>query len=127
MPGLYTIKVITDFSAAHVIHGYDGPCGRLHGHNWKVEAVVVGSELNSIGICIDFKDVKKILRQVLDQVEHQNLNEIYPFTEINPTAENIAAWVYQEMRPLFKSFPVQLKAINIWETDRAMVCYTEEN
>ena len=61
MPGLYTIKVITDFSAAHVIHGYDGPCGRLHGHNWKVEAVVLGKTLNSIGICIDFKDVKKIL------------------------------------------------------------------
>jgi 6-pyruvoyltetrahydropterin/6-carboxytetrahydropterin synthase len=117
--------VITDFSAAHVIHGYVGPCGRLHGHNWKVEAIVCGPTLNDIGICIDFKDVKKLLRQVLDQVEHQNLNEIPPFTTINPTAENIAAWVYQEMKPLLPQFNVKLKSINIWETDRAMVSYSE--
>jgi 6-pyruvoyltetrahydropterin/6-carboxytetrahydropterin synthase len=126
MSGLYTVKVSTDFSAAHVIHGYIGPCGRLHGHNWKVEAVVSGETLNEIGICIDFKDIKKILRQILDQVEHQNLNEIYPFTEINPTAENISAWIYKEMKPLLLGTPVRLEAIHLWETDRAMVCYTEK-
>jgi 6-pyruvoyltetrahydropterin/6-carboxytetrahydropterin synthase len=125
MPATYLITVITDFSAAHVIHGYEGPCGRLHGHNWKVEAIVRGTSLNEIGICIDFKDVKKILRQVLDCMEHQNLNELPPFTSINPTAENIAAWIYHEMIPFFKGFNVTLESINIWETDRAMVSYTE--
>jgi 6-pyruvoyltetrahydropterin/6-carboxytetrahydropterin synthase len=126
MAGKYTIKVVSQFSAAHMLIGYDGPCARLHGHNWQVEAEVVATQLNNAGIAIDFKIIKQALKKVLEQVDHQFLNEIPPFTEINPTAENVAAWVYQEIGPLLNSETVKVSAINLWETDNARVRYTEE-
>jgi len=126
MAGKYIIKVVSQFSAAHVLHGYDGPCSRLHGHNWQVEAEVVATKLNNAGIAIDFKVIRRALKQIIDRVDHQFLNEIPPFTEINPTAENVAAWFYQEIGPLLNSDDIRVIAINLWETDNARVRYTEE-
>jgi 6-pyruvoyltetrahydropterin/6-carboxytetrahydropterin synthase len=128
MAGYFTVKIISDFSASHILNGYPGDCARLHGHNWKVEleAKVQASELNEIGIGVDFKDLKKILREVLDRVEHRHLNDIPPFDKINPTAENLSMWVYQEIKPLLARTPASLQAIVIWETERAMTRYSEE-
>lgn len=124
MPGKFTIKVIRKFSAAHQLIGYDGPCARLHGHNWQVEAEVVVYQLNEIGIAIDFKTIRAALDRILETVEHRFLNEIPPFTTINPTAENIACWVFHEISPLLNSETVTVHAINLWETDNARVRYT---
>ncbi|MDO8953955.1 MAG: 6-carboxytetrahydropterin synthase QueD [Gammaproteobacteria bacterium] len=128
MKGYFTVKVISDFSASHILPGYPGDCARLHGHNWKVEleVKVLASAINEIGIGVDFKDLKKALREVLDRVEHRHINDIPPFDTINPTAENLSIWIYQEIKPLLAHTPCTLLAISLWETERAMTRYTED-
>lgn len=121
----YTIKIITDFAAAHLLRGYDGVCSRLHGHNWKVEVQVVATRLNQVGMGVDFKDVKQATREVTDRLDHRNLNELAPFTEVNPTAENIAAWLFQQISERLNSEYTRVSAVTIWETERACVTYEE--
>ena len=126
MSGIYTITVEREFAAAHVIHGYNGPCSRLHGHNWVIECSVKSSKLDNIGIAFDFKDLKKVMDSVLDRLDHQNLNEIEPFTTINPTAENLACWMYQEFKKQLESHEnVWLDMVAIWENARSCVRYQE--
>lgn len=126
MAGQFLLKVISQFSAAHILHGYDGPCSRLHGHNWHVEAEVKAVALDNIGMAIDFKTVRRALENVIERLDHRFLNEIPPFDSINPTAENVAAWIYQEIKPFLTLDGVQLLAINLWETDNARVRYSED-
>jgi len=126
MSALYTIKVITDFAAAHLLRGYAGECSRLHGHNWKVEVEVVASALNEVGMGIDFKDIKASTREVIGRLDHRNLNDLPPFDKINPTAENIAAHIYTTLAANLNNERAQVAAVTIWETERACVKYTEQ-
>ncbi len=126
MPPRYTLKVITDFAAAHALRNYPGDCSRLHGHNWKIETEVSATALDTLGIAIDFKTVKEQTKAIIDQLDHQYLNEIEPFTQINPTAENIAAFIYRELAKQLNSETVALSAITVWETERASVRYSEK-
>ncbi len=127
MTAKYTLKVLTDFASAHTLRNYPGACSRMHGHNWKVELEIVASQLNDIGIAIDFKQMKKSANEVCDRLDHQYLNDLEPFNKINPTAENIAAYLYSEIGKLINSDSVKVTAVTLWETDRACVRYTEEN
>jgi 6-pyruvoyltetrahydropterin/6-carboxytetrahydropterin synthase len=127
MAAKYTLKVLTDFASAHTLKNYPGACSRMHGHNWKVELEIEASQLNEIGIAIDFKDMKKAANSVCDRLDHQYLNDIPPFNKINPTAENIAAYLYAEIGALINTDSVKVCAVTLWETDRACVRYTEEN
>lgn len=127
MAARYTLKILTDFASAHTLRNYPGACARMHGHNWKVELEIVASQLNDIGIAIDFKQMKKAANEVCDRLDHQYLNDIAPFDKINPTAENIAAWLYGEIGRLINSDTVKVQAVTLWETERACVRYTEEN
>ena len=127
MAAKYTLKVLTDFASAHTLRDYPGACSRMHGHNWKVELEVVATKLNDIGIAIDFKQMKQTANEVCDQLDHRYLNELEPFTEINPTAENIAAWLYTEISKRLNNETVKVSALTLWETERACVRYTEEN
>jgi len=127
MTAKYTLKVLTDFASAHTLRDYPGACSRMHGHNWKVELEVEAFKLNDIGIAIDFKQMKKIANEVCDRLDHHYLNEIEPFTEINPTAENIAAYLYDEISKQLNNETVKVSAVTLWETDRACVRYSEEN
>jgi len=127
MPALYNLKIVTDFASAHTLRNYPGACARMHGHNWKVELEVVASKLNDIGIAIDFKAMKKATNEVCDRLDHQYLNDIAPFDVINPTAENIAAYLYDEVGSLINSDHVKVRAVTLWETERACVRYCEEN
>lgn len=126
MPPRYTLKILTDFAAAHLLRGYEGACSRLHGHNWKVEVEVVATALDAIGMGVDFKVIKAATRDVIGRLDHYNLNEIAPFDRINPTAENIAAWLYGELSKALNTDTVTVRAITLWETDRACVTYTED-
>jgi len=126
MSALYTIKVITDFAAAHLLRGYAGECSRLHGHNWKVEVEVVASALNEVGMGMDFKDIKASTREVIGRLDHRNLNDLPPFDKINPTAENIAAHIYTTLAANLNNERAQVAAVTIWETERACVKYTEQ-
>ncbi len=125
MPACYTLKIITEFASAHSLRNYPGECRRLHGHNWKVEVEIVANKLDRLGMVIDFKTVKSTTKAVTDQLDHHYLNEIKPFDKINPTAENIAAFLYKALSEELNDEAIQVKAITLWETERASVHYTE--
>jgi len=126
MPPRYTLKIVTDFAAAHTLRGYPGACAQMHGHNWKVEAEVLATALNEVGIGMDFKEIRKATNEICDRLDHTYLNELSPFDEINPTAENIAAYIYQELGKTVNGDTTRVLAITIWETDRPCVRYTED-
>ncbi len=125
MPPRYTLKVITDFAAAHSLRHYPGDCANLHGHNWKVEVEVVATALNDIGIGMDFKQIRNTAKGVCDKLDHKNLNDLDAFSDINPTAENIAAYLFQELKQHLNTDTTHVSAVTIWETERACVTYTE--
>jgi 6-pyruvoyltetrahydropterin/6-carboxytetrahydropterin synthase len=127
MTALYTMKIITDFSAAHLLRGYPGPCSRLHGHNWKIEVIVKATKLDSIGMGLDFSDIKKATKELIGNLDHRNLNDIPPFDSINPTAENVSAYLYTELSKTINTTQIKVDAITLWETERACVTYTEED
>jgi len=126
MSARYTLKVITEFASAHTLREYPGACSRMHGHNWKVELEAVATKLDEVGMGVDFKQMKKIAREVGDRLDHRYLNEIEPFTEINPTAENIAAYLYREISKQLNSDTITVSSVTLWETERACVRYSEE-
>jgi 6-pyruvoyltetrahydropterin/6-carboxytetrahydropterin synthase len=113
----YTLKVLTEFASAHTLAGYPGACSRMHGHNWKVEVEVIAATLDETGMAIDFKRIKQAANEVGGRLDHRYLNDIPPFDRLNPTAENIAAWFFQELSR-------SLNSVTLWETDRACVKYS---
>lgn len=126
MGARYTLKVVSDFASAHTLRDYPGACSRMHGHNWKVEAEVVATQLDTVGMGVDFKKIKHAVKELTDTLDHRYLNEIEPFDSINPTAENIAAWLYQGLSKVLNNEHIQVSALTLWETERACVRYTEE-
>lgn len=126
MGARYTLKVVSDFASAHTLRDYPGACSRMHGHNWKVEAEVVATQLDTVGMGVDFKKIKHAVKELTDTLDHRYLNEIKPFDSINPTAENIAAWLYQGLSKVLNNEHIQVSALTLWETERACVRYTEE-
>jgi 6-pyruvoyltetrahydropterin/6-carboxytetrahydropterin synthase len=126
MAARYTLKVVTDFAAAHTLRDYPGACSRMHGHNWKVEVEVSATQLDDIGMAIDFKHIKQAARDVGGELDHRYLNEIPPFDQVNPTAENIAAYLYKGIGDMINNEHIQVCAVTLWETERACVRYTEE-
>ena len=127
MTASYLLKVVTEFASAHTLRDYPGACSRMHGHNWKVELEAEATSLDEVGMGIDFKKMKAAANEVGDRLDHRYLNDLEPFTEINPTAENIAAYMYREIAGLLNSDTIRVKAVTLWETDRACVRYSEEN
>jgi 6-pyruvoyltetrahydropterin/6-carboxytetrahydropterin synthase len=126
MSGRFKMKIVTDFAAAHLLRGYPGPCSRLHGHNWKVEVEVTATRLDEIGMGMDFRDIKTATKEVIDRMDHRHLNELAPFDAINPTAENISAYIYRQLADKLNDERVSVHAVTLWETERACVSYTEE-
>lgn len=125
---MYTLKIEGAFEAAHHVEGYPGKCARLHGHNWVVEAVVKGKELDELGMLIDFKVMKKELAAVLERFDHRYLNELEPFAGgVNPTAENLARIIFEELagREVFKRDSA-LYAITVFESPKSSVTYTKD-
>lgn len=122
----YTLKIVTDFASAHTLREYPGACSRMHGHNWKTEVEVLATGLDSVGMGIDFKEIKKATKLVTDKLDHRYLNEIPPFHEINPTAENIAAFIYKGVSELINNERIKVSAVTLWETERACVRYQED-
>ena len=127
---MYELKVEGAFEAAHQIKDYPGKCARLHGHNWVVQAVVRGCELDSLGMLIDFRTVKALLGEVLERFDHRYLNELAPFSEgVNPTAEQLARIIYEALvakAPFAETATVRLAAITVWESPKSSVTYTPE-
>ena len=123
---MFVLKIVTDFASAHSLRGYPGDCSRLHGHNWQVEVSVESEVLDATGIAIDFREIKKQTKAVVKRLDHQYLNEIPPFDVLNPTAENIAKYFYDEVAKLINTPDVYICEVIIWETPRASVSYSEK-
>jgi 6-pyruvoyltetrahydropterin/6-carboxytetrahydropterin synthase len=121
----FVLKTLLDFASAHSLTGYDGDCARLHGHNWKVEVEVVGSTLNQVGMVIDFKQIKKHAKAVIAELDHTYLNDHPHFKETNPTAENIAQFIYQKIQSQIETNEIKMHRLTVWENDRNCVIYSE--
>ena len=120
----YTLKVLTEFASAHTLAGYPGACSRMHGHNWKVEVEVIAETLDQTGMALDFKRIKQAANEVGNRLDHQYLNDIPPFNQLNPTAENISAWFFQELSRNLNTEHAKVHSVTLWETDRACVKYS---
>ncbi|MFZ3136691.1 MAG: 6-carboxytetrahydropterin synthase QueD [Thermodesulfovibrionales bacterium] len=122
---MFELMIETHFSSAHQLRGYKGKCERVHGHNWKVQVYVLAERLNEIDITIDFHDLKKMTEEIVGQLDHSFLNDIFPFTEKNPSSENIAKWIYDSLRKRLDNDDISLSAITVWESETASATYFE--
>jgi 6-pyruvoyltetrahydropterin/6-carboxytetrahydropterin synthase len=120
---MFEVKVRDHIASAHTLHGYDGPCAHLHGHTWKIEITVMGTELDKVGLLADFKVLKQKLKSVLMPLDHVNLNDIPAFAGINPSTENLARHIYKQFA--LQAAPLKLKQVEVWESDTASVVYYE--
>jgi 6-pyruvoyltetrahydropterin/6-carboxytetrahydropterin synthase len=119
---VYELTVTAHFDAAHSLRGYPGECRNLHGHTWDVEATVAGDALDELGIVYDFKTLKDDLARALEQFDHAYLNDVAPFDEISPTAENLARVVYEKLaRTVAPS--VRVVQVAVWESPVARLIY----
>jgi len=121
--GSFTLSVEVEFAAAHQLRGYEGNCARMHGHNWKVIVEMTGQQLDDVGMLIDFKTMKHAAREAARRLDHYYLNDIPPFDEINPTAENIAVWFFDELSETLDRPNARVSGVTVWENDRSAVTY----
>lgn len=126
MPGVFEVYVKSHFSAAHSLEGYPGDCAHIHGHNWMVEVFVKCEKLDEIGIGIDFKDIQQAVKDILQGLDHFNLNDLPAFKNVNPTSENIAKFLYQESGRKLNSNGVKVSKVKVSETPGAGALYWEE-
>jgi 6-pyruvoyltetrahydropterin/6-carboxytetrahydropterin synthase len=122
---MFQVSVDEGFSAGHALRGYKGKCENPHGHNYKVRVTVEGPALDSIGLLSDFTHIKKVLRGIIEGVDHKFLNDQAPFDVVNPSAENLAKYFYDETSRGLATLPAGAKitSITIWETDTAFATY----
>jgi len=119
----YELMVETWFSASHTLRGYQGDCARLHGHNWKVELYVECKKLGELGIAIDYKILKQELKDAVSKWDHYHLNDIPPFDSINPSSENVARIMFEEMTRRLNDENIRISRIVIGETCSTRVAY----
>jgi 6-pyruvoyltetrahydropterin/6-carboxytetrahydropterin synthase len=121
---MFEVSVEEVFPAGHSLRNYRGKCENVHGHNYRVRVTVQGSALDENGLLVDFAEVKKLVRAVKDRLDHQFLNDLTPFDKINPSAENIAKYFYDEIGgKLTTSNGARISQIKIWETDITYATY----
>ena len=123
---MYTLAVETKFAAAHQLREYKGKCENLHGHSWKVRVTVTAQKLNEIGLAMDFTDLKRITNDLVSHLDHTCLNSLDPFTEFNPSSENIARWLFCSLNDNLAGHGVSLKSVTVWESETASASYSEE-
>jgi 6-pyruvoyltetrahydropterin/6-carboxytetrahydropterin synthase len=123
---MFTVTIETEFSAAHILRGYNGPCSRLHGHNWKVTVEAKTNVLDTIGMSVDFYVLQKKTEEVIAKFDHRDMNSIPPFDkELNPTSENISQYIYDELKKLLPQ-QIKLSFVAIGETGKYTAKYSED-
>src|SRR5437868_1450945 len=124
MPGQFEVMIERNFSSAHQLRGYKGKCENLHGHNYKIEIYARGSELNNIGLLVDFVELKQAADELLTYLDHKNLNELEPFIEEqNPSAENVARFVLERLALKINDNRVQIYKVRCFETPTSVATY----
>jgi 6-pyruvoyltetrahydropterin/6-carboxytetrahydropterin synthase len=122
---MYEVNVKTSFSAAHQLRLYDGKYENLHGHNWSAQVTVEADELDAMGVGIDFVKLKQMVEEFLKKLDYQNINEIPPFNELNPSAENIARWLFLKLKDQVGSQTTRVKRVEICEMEGCGASYFE--
>jgi 6-pyruvoyltetrahydropterin/6-carboxytetrahydropterin synthase len=123
---MFSVAVKMRFSAAHYLREYEGNCEKLHGHNWTVELVCQSNKLDNIGMVLDFRLLKKALGEVLGKLDHSFLNELEPFKSVNPSSENIARYIWNEVAAsLTADGAISLMSVKVWESEDSWAEYRE--
>ena len=124
---MFEVSVELTFAAGHSLREYKGKCENVHGHNYRVRVTAEGPKLNSIGLIVDFVELKKETRAIVDRLDHQYINDLEPFTVLNPSAENLAKYFYDELMKTFTGHngtaAVRISEVKIWETDTSTARY----
>ena len=113
---MYEIKIIRFISAAHFLKDYNGKCEALHGHNWKIEVIVRRKALGEGNMAIDFSLLKRIADNILQRLDHKNLNALPYFKDQNPSSEAIARYIFHELEKRLAKEPVSIYRVNAWES-----------
>ena len=125
---MYEVTVEDSFAAGHYLRNYKGKCENPHGHNYKVRVTLRGAELDKAGLLLDFKELREVMKPVIDRLDHQMINDVEPFTELNPSAENLAKYFYDETTSRLHSSTdgrVWVKTVTVFETDTTTATYSE--
>ena len=124
---MFEVTIEETFAAGHALRNYKGKCENVHGHNYRCLVTVQGEKLDDIGLLVDFVELKRIVHAVLDRMDHQWLNEFPPFDVLNPSAENMARYIYDEIAAGIQIRQgVKLASVRLWETDTASAIYRPE-
>ena len=120
---MYELKIITHFSAAHQLREFQGQCEHLHGHNWKIEVCVTSDVLDDAGIVIDFRILKNHVKTIMATLDHKFLNDLAPFKDQNPSSENIARYVAEELSSLVESNEIKVSRVTAWESENSCATF----
>jgi len=122
---MFQVSVDESFSAGHALRGYKGKCENPHGHNYKVRITIEGAALDSIGLLHDFTHLKRVMREIIGGVDHIYLNDHAPFDTINPSAENLAKYFFDETTRQLNAAPegARISCVTVWETDTTSATY----
>jgi len=123
---MYRISVEQHFDAAHFLRGYQGKCEALHGHRFLVVAKVSADKLDDTGLAFDFTILKRHMADILLRFDHTCLNDVPPFDKINPSSENIAVTIYNELQSRLAEAPVVLSSVEVWESPQTRVSYSPD-
>ena len=123
---MFELEISREFSAAHQLRGYNGDCSKLHGHNYRIGAILRAKELDEIGIAVDFKKLKAALDEIILEFDHTNLSENPSFAEVNPTSEMIAMVIYKKLKAKINDGNVSLFGINVYESCSSSAMYYED-
>jgi 6-pyruvoyltetrahydropterin/6-carboxytetrahydropterin synthase len=124
---MYELKIITEFSAAHNLRNFRGKCEALHGHNWKVEVVLSGKNLDDSGVVLDFAEVKAATSEIMSEIDHRYLNDLPFFMENNPSSENIARYIFHRLQEKIDNDRVTIRRVTAWESQDACASYLGES
>jgi 6-pyruvoyltetrahydropterin/6-carboxytetrahydropterin synthase len=120
---MFEVSVEYSFAAGHALRGYKGKCENVHGHNYKVRVTVEGEKLNSIGLLMDFSDLRAAVKGLVEQFDHHFLNDLEPFKEMNPSAENLACYLGKELQRKIQGDGLRVGNVTVWETDTTSASY----
>jgi 6-pyruvoyltetrahydropterin/6-carboxytetrahydropterin synthase len=120
---MFEICVEYTFAAGHALRGYKGKCENVHGHNYRVQMMVAGEQLDSSGLLMDFVDLRKGIKGLVERLDHRFLNDITPFDRVNPSAENMAKYFCDELEPQVRERGLRIQAVTVWETDTTSATY----
>ncbi len=116
---MFQVSVEETFSSGHALRGYKGKCENVHGHNYRVQVTLQGPQLDNIGMLVDFTELKRVLRGIIAGLDHQFLNDLDAFRIVNPSAENLAKYFYDETQRQMTNLPAEagITEVTVWETD----------